>query len=187
MVSVYKPGDIVSANRAQATTLAINAAPLVDDTPYSVTLPINGVPLTFGVEASPPSTIAEVAALLLAELQNAQTVYGVALVDGVPGQLVVLGRRGLAFEVSSTANITRATVQTAVRVDTEDGSMMRDLIVISSENSFFAPGQREYYTRTVPGNEIVYKNRLEVRELDTGHRFEIDSAEILTVISRAAG
>lgn len=184
-MSAYKPGDIVSRSRAQATRFTVTA-PAAPDEAFEVTLPINGTPRTFSVAASPPATAAQAAALLVAELQNAQTVYAVAIDDAAPAQFVALGRRGHAFDSPTTPNIAAVVEQAAAQQLSADGSPERDLIVVVSENAFFAMTQREFYTRdSAPGAETFHRNVVLVRELDTGHSFEVDATSILTVISRA--
>ena len=182
-MSDYKPGDMVSMSSSQITRATVDVVPEVGGTTYSITLPINGSPVAFEVEAEFPATVEQAALLLAAHLANEQTVYDVAIDEDAGEVIVVTGPRGSTFDVTATSLLLEVS-QAAVASLSEDGSLVRDLVVIASENAL-STGTREYWTKV--DGQIEYRNRIMVREIDTGHVFEIDTSQILEVVSRAAG
>lgn len=185
-MSDYKPGDVVSMSRSQVVRATADTVPMVGGTSYSISLPINGSPVAFGVEADFGDTVEDVARLLAAHLENEQTIYSVAVDDLAPETFIIAGPRGVTFEATSLLNLVADVEQASVVALADDGRPMRDLVVIASENAL-ATGTREYWTRDAPDGELVFKNRIMVREVDTGHVFEIDASQIAEVVSRAAG
>lgn len=179
----YERGDIVSLSRAQETLFEVLLGPTVPGQVYSLTLPINGVPAAFEYVSQITDTTQDVAGGLAAILERDQTVYGVALDGGAP-RIGIVGPLGVAFEATAGAS-SSATLVTSAVAGYQDGREPGPLIVQLAESAI-GIGPRRFWTRE-PNGSLREVNMLRVREQHTGNVFDLDSARVLTVLSRANG
>ena len=179
-MSLYRRGDVVSLSRAQATRFSVASVPGAPDTPYTVTLPVNDVGRAFEYLGQPGQTEAEVAAGLLAVLLDQQTVYSAALDED--SSLVVVGKLGVSFAVSSSPNVTSSGIWSAVSaVEGHTGRQIGPIRILAPTNTL--ERLREFWTRDRDGN-LLQRNLLQGRELDTSHVYDFDASSVLTVIHR---
>lgn len=178
-MSEYAPGDVVTVQGSKRVRFDL-AEP---SGTIWVDLEINGSLVRFEHEVADGETNEEVVDALLVDLANGQTVY--ELEDDGDG-FVVEGPLGEDFEHAASAGIVESVEEEAVEVLSEDGSRVRDLLVIQSENSWLGPTAREFWIKDHSG-AIEARNVLRVRELDTGHEFDLDAADVRAFVSRASG
>lgn len=179
-MSEYAPGDVVTVQGRKRVRFDA-------DSPSGtvwVELEINGSLVRFEHEVGVGETSEQVVDALLVELANGQTAY--ALEDDGEG-FVVEGRPGEDFAHAASAGFVEAVEAEAVEVLSEDGSRVRDLLVIQSENSWLGPTAREFWTKDPRTGEVTARNVLRVRELDTGNEFDLDAADVRAFVSRASG
>lgn len=180
-MSSFRRGDVVSLSRAQATLVTVLSTPAGPDEPYSVSLPVNGAPRAFTVLGQPGETLTALAARLEAALLDEQTVYSVA-VGADPTTILVVGKLGLAFDASSSANVSTALTQSSVlAVEGHSGRPLGPIRVLAPTNTL--ERLREFWTIDRDRN-VLFKNQLQGRELDTSNVFDFDASQVLTVLHR---
>lgn len=178
-MSDFHRGDIVSLSRAQSILVSVLIDPQIPDDVYTIALPINGTSTDFSYVGQPGESINDVAAGLLAVLLNEQTVYSAAL-GASPWTIVVVGDLGSSFGVSVTANLQADLVEASVlAVDTRTGLPIGPIRVLDPTDTL--ERLREYVTRDADGN-LLSRNLVRGRELDSSNVFDFDASQILTVI-----
>ncbi len=178
-MSDFAIGDIVSLSQAQTSTIDVLTTPVGPEA-YTVTLPINDTPVPFTFDAVGGETVAQVLAGLEQVLLDEQTLFSVAI-DGV--QLFVVGPLGFQFTVGVTSNLQTQVAENAVRVDDFEGRQRGELRVVAAKSTL--EKLREFSTRLGPGQPILDRNLLLVRELGSANVFEVFANEVLTVVERA--
>jgi hypothetical protein len=176
----FRRGDIVSLSRSQSLRLSATA-PIVPNEPYSVGLPVNGAVKTFQISGQPGQSTLDVALALVAALVDQQTVYSVA-VGLVAGDLVVVGALGFAYTAALTPNLTQDTIASAfLALEAGSGRPIGPIRVLESENTL--ERLREFWTRDRDGN-LLPRNLIRGRELDTSNVLDFDATHVLTVLHR---
>lgn len=174
MVSDLERHQTVSLSRSQTSLVSVVSAPSIPDEPYTVGLPIDSVSKSFTTLGQPGETVEELAAKLEQVLLSQQTPFSVVATGA---DLVVVGPKGIDFDVELTANMTHAVVEPAfLRINHQTGEPYGDLRVLESESTSFK--LREFSTRT-PAGDVVTIQTILVREINTANVFEVTREEIL--------
>jgi hypothetical protein len=176
----FHRGDVVSLSRAQSNRVSILSTPVGPGPEvYSVTLPINGVPIAFEYEAAFGSTLNQIADGLLAVLDNEQTVYSTAI-DTTPWAIVIVGPIGQAFEITTSDNVGIEELFSAwLKVDTRTGRPIGPIRLLEVNSTL--ERLRVFSTRDRDGNTLMC-NLLQGRELDTSDVYDFDASEVLTIL-----